>query len=201
MTSCRKAVAGNEIYQALNAVGAPQATIDAATAYDLETQDVYNLIERGLPFPKADTLAQHQAIQALQPFDKYSPSRIAHAAKTEIKNRCGLWGHTGRPLADILGWVGLTYGLDVDRCHEALILGANKRGLHIDDGPNEHIYLADHYKAEQTIFRIACALEGVRSNRGKTTLSKSARIMVGSASECVITFCAEQRECLAGLIE
>jgi hypothetical protein len=28
-----------------------------------------------------------------------------------------------------------------------VILGVGKRGLHIDDGPNEHVYLADHYKA------------------------------------------------------
>jgi hypothetical protein len=45
--SCVAAIAGNEIFQALNAVGAPQATIDAAAAFDLEKQDVYDLIERG----------------------------------------------------------------------------------------------------------------------------------------------------------
>jgi len=119
----------------------------------------------------------------------------------QVKEYCGLWGHTGLPLKDILEWLGLTYGLDRETCREALILGANKRGLHIDDGPNEHIFLADHFKAEQTIFRIACALHGVRSNHGKTTLSKAARVMVGTSEERRIVFCPEQRECLAGLIE
>jgi exodeoxyribonuclease V alpha subunit len=81
------------------------------------------------------------------------------------------------------------------------ILGANKRGLHVDDGPNRHIFLKDHYDTECAIFRIVCALEGVRTKQGKTALSKSARIMVGSAEERSITFSSIQRECLAGLIE
>jgi hypothetical protein len=102
LKSCELAVADSEIFQALNAVGAPQKTIDAASAFDLETQDVYDLVERGLPFSRADDLAQHPAITALQPFNPYSSSRIAHAALVEIKSRCGLWGHTGLPLADIL---------------------------------------------------------------------------------------------------
>ena len=201
LTACQKAVVGNEIFQALNAVGASQSAIEAASAFDVEKQDVYDLVERGLAFSRADALAQHPAIQPLQPFDRYSPSRITLAAKTEIKNRCGLWGHTGLPLADILGWVGLTYGLDLERCCEALILGARKRGLHIDEGPNEHVFLTDHFEAEQRLYRIVCALEGVQSRRGKTALAKSARIMVGSDQERVITFIEEQRECLRGLIE
>jgi exodeoxyribonuclease V alpha subunit len=201
LTSCQKAVAGNEIFQALNAVGAPQKAIDAAVAFDPEKQDVYDLIERGLQFARADALAQHHDIQAVQPFNRHSSSRIAHAALVQVKEYCGLWGHTGLPLKDVLDWLGLTYGLDPEICREALILGANKRGLHVDDGRNRHIFLKDHYEAECKIYRIVCALEGVKSKSSKTALSKSARIMAGSAHECIITFCLEQRNCLAGLIE
>ena len=205
LTSCRKAVAGNEIFQALNAVGAKQKAIDAAIAFDLEKQDVYDLIERGLQFARADALAQHPAIQALQPFNRHSASRIAHSALVQVKEYCGLWGHTGLPLKDILNWLGLTYGLDSEKCREALILGANKRGLHVDDGPNRHIYLKDHYEAECKLFRIVCALEGMRTHgggrRGKTAIPKSARIMVGSTDERRITFSRVQLDCLAGLVE
>jgi hypothetical protein len=112
LTACRKTVAGNEIFQALNAVGAPRTTIDAAMAFDPKTQSVYDLIERWLPFARADALAQHPAIQALQPFNRHDTARIAHAALVQVKDYCGLWGHTGLPLADILDWLALTYGLD-----------------------------------------------------------------------------------------
>jgi hypothetical protein len=44
-------------------------------------------------------------------------------------------------------------------------------------------------------------LEGKQSGRRKTALAKSARIMAGSDDERLITFCPEQRECLAGLIK
>jgi hypothetical protein len=199
-TSCEKAVAGNEIFQALNAVGAPQKTIDAASAFDLEKQSVYDLIERGLPFARADALAQHPAIQALRPFDRYDHARIGHAALVQVKDYCGLWGHTGLPLPDVLDWLGKTYALDQNICREALILGAHKRGLHIDDGPNSHIFLADHFKAEQTIFNIVQEIGHVRQNI-KCALAKSARIMVGSADERRVFFSKEQLDCLAGLIE
>jgi exodeoxyribonuclease V alpha subunit len=202
LTACQKAAAGNEIFQALNAVGANQKAIDAAIAFDLEKQDVYDLIERGLQFARADALAQHPAIQTLQPFNRHSASRITHAALVQVKEYCGLWGHTGLPLADILKWLGLTYGLDPEVCAEALVLGANKRGLHVDDGPNRHIFLKEHYEAECKIFRMVCALAGMKSRRGsKTKLPKSAHIMVGSLEERPITFSRVQLECLAGLIE
>jgi hypothetical protein len=189
LTSCRKAAAGNEIFQALNSVGASQKAIDAAVAFDLETQSVYSLMDRGLQFARADALAQHPAIQALQPFNRHDHARIAHAALVQVKEYCGLWGHTGLPLADILSWLGLTYGLDPEICQEALILGAYKRGLHVDDGPNRHIFLQEHYEAECKIFRIVCALEGVQSKHGgKAVAPKSARIMAGSAEERLITF-------------
>jgi hypothetical protein len=202
LTSCRKAVAGNEIFQALNAVGAPQKTIDAAIAFDLETQSIYSLIERGLPFARADALAQHPAVQALQPFSRHDHARIAHAALVQVKEYCGLWGHVGLPLIDILRWLQLTYGLDPEICQEALVLGANKRGLHVDDGSNRHIFLKEHYDAESAIFRVVRALAGMRAKFGKKgALPKSARIMVGSSEERLITFSRVQRECLGGLIE
>jgi hypothetical protein len=60
-------------------------------------------------------------------------SNFAHDERNKVraayKEYCGLWGHTGWPLADILSWLQLTYGLDPEICREALILGANKRGL------------------------------------------------------------------------
>jgi ATP-dependent exoDNAse (exonuclease V) alpha subunit len=215
LKSCQLAVAGTELFKALNSVGAPQKTIDAALSYDLETQSVYGLIERGLPFAKADALAQHPSVAAIQPFNECDPARIAHAALTEIKSRCGLWGHTGLPLADILRWLCLTYGLDASeqsqsgvandavkpsRCREALILGAEKAGLHIDEGRNAHVYLAEHHRAELSICRIVKELAPQRS-KVKCSPARSARVMVGTDKEQTIKFDENQRQCLGGIIE
>ena len=199
--SCEKVAAGNAVFQALNAVGAPQETINAASAFDLAKQDIYDLLARDLPFSKADALAQHPDIQKLQPFDRHSPSRIAHAALVQVKEYCGLWGHTGLPITDVLTWLGKTYGLDEQVCRDALVLSADKRGLHIDDGPNKFIYLKNHYEAERAIFRLVRKLAEARTERrGKIALAKSARIMVGTSDERIITFTPIQQESLAGLI-
>jgi hypothetical protein len=200
LKSCQLAVGGNELFKALNAVGAPQATIDAALSYDLEKQSVYGLIERGLPFARADALAQHPAIMALRPFDPNDPVRIAHAALVEIKSRCGLWGHTGLPLADILRFIELTYGLEPRKCREALILGSEKAGLHIDEGRNSHVYLSAHWHAEAAIFDIVRRI-AARRVAVKCTPAKSARVMEGTNKEKVIKFSKIQRDCLAGIIE
>jgi hypothetical protein len=199
--SCNLANAGGALFQALNAVGAPQVTIDDASAFDLEKQSIYSLVERGLPFARADALAQHPDIQVLQPFNPLDPARIAHAALVEIKSRCGLWGHIGLPLLDILGWLSLTYGLDAGKCREALLNGVGRRGLHIDDGPNERVFLDAHFKAEENIARIVTSYLAIVRPRKRTTLSKSARIMIGTDNELVIKFSKVQLKCLAGLID
>jgi hypothetical protein len=137
---------------------------------------------------------------ALQPFNPYSSSRIAHAALVEIKSRCGLWGHIGLPLADILRWLELTYGLDREKCREALILGSEKAGLHIDEGRNSHVYLAAHWRAELSTFKIVQAL-APRRQPVKCVPAKSARVMVGTDKEKVVKFSKIQRDCLTGIIE
>jgi hypothetical protein len=103
LTSCRKAVAGNEIFQALNSVGASQKAIDAAVAFDLETQSVYSLIERGLQFSRADALAQHHAITLAARFATNSASRAA--ASGPVWESAAIKHSTKSPSASLMSWM------------------------------------------------------------------------------------------------